>query len=514
MLFNSFEYVFFFLPIVFFGFNLLILANIQVTTLWLLTASLFFYSWWYPPFLVILMSSIILNFLFGKILYRTGSKLILFFCASLNLSLLIYYKYFEFLFSGLGVTIWSLEHGEIAIPLAISFFTFQQITFLVDSYRRQRSAHSFQDYALFVSFFPQLIAGPIVHHSEMLSQLRRIRQTKWIDLGVGITFIVVGLFKKVVFGDTFASFADPIFASAASGAEISFIEAWLGVLSFTFQIYFDFSGYSDIATGSARIFGIRLPLNFFSPYKADSIIEFWRRWHITLSRFLREYVYFPLGGNRKGMSKGLCNIIIVMLIGGLWHGASMNFVIWGGIHGLYIVINHIWYLISSWSYRVLGYSLSLGFQISWFLTFISVVVAWVFFRAEGLSAAENILRGMVGNSGFFVFPYQLESTLRPIASFLQLDGIDFKAWIGFSYIGKQQLLILVCAALLVFIAPNTHQLLGRFHPALQHSVYKPQESSFRMRWTPSLLSAIIVLIMFLVAVYYMRQETTFLYFQF
>ena len=291
---------------------------------WLVLASLFFYGWWNPAYLLLIIGSMLFNYYTGVQLSYRQNRLFLGIAIALNLALLGYFKYANFFvenisdLAGLG---WNIEH--IVLPLAISFFTFQQIAYLVDAYRRETSEYNFLHYALFVSFFPQLISGPIVHHKEMLPQFIRetARFIEYRHLAIGISVFILGLFKKVVVADSLAPYSIEAFNAVAAGEMLTFFEAWKGALAYTFQLYFDFSGYSDMAIGLAMLFGIRLPLNFDSPYKANSVIEFWQRWHITLSRFLRDYLYIPLGGNRKGQKRRYLNLMITMLLGGLWHGA-------------------------------------------------------------------------------------------------------------------------------------------------------------------------------------------------
>ncbi len=235
-----------------------------------------------------------------------------------------------------------LALGTVVLPIGISFFTFQKIAFLVDAYRGRVDRLNFIDFVLFVTFFPQLIAGPIVHHSEVMRQFRDQTPLSTQTVALGVTIFTIGLAKKVLLADTAALFASPLFDAVAAGARPDMLAAWGSALAYTAQLYFDFSGYSDMAIGGGLLFGIRLPVNFASPYKAESIIEFWHRWHITLSRFLREYLYIPLGGNLKGPSRRFVNLLITMLLGGLWHGAGWTFVVWGALHGFYLVVNHLW----------------------------------------------------------------------------------------------------------------------------------------------------------------------------
>jgi len=330
MLFNSDLFIFIFLPIVLFGYYWFGMYKSLYSVIWLVLASLFFYSWWNPPYLVLILGSMLFNFYCGKYIGKTldthrsrVAKIILWLGISLNLLVLFYFKYSNFFIDNINkVFEVGLVVETIILPLAISFFTFQQITFLVDSFRGETRDYYFHHYALFVSFFPQLIAGPIVHHTEMMPQFdkRETYQFFWENISIGMSIFIIGLFKKVILADNLALFSTPVFDFALINNSITFFEAWGGALAYTFQLYFDFSGYSDMAIGIARMFGVILPLNFNSPYKSASIIEFWRRWHMTLSRFLRDYLYIPLGGSRKGNLRRYVNLMLTMLLGGLWHG--------------------------------------------------------------------------------------------------------------------------------------------------------------------------------------------------
>ena len=349
MLFNSYTFIFAFLPI-----TLLVFYRIggrghhRVAIGWLVATSLFFYGWWAPRYVWLIVTSVLVNYALGVVLATRAAsqdgprKRLLAVGVSANLGLLAYFKYANFFVDNVRHLFHiDVEIGQIVLPLAISFFTFQQIAYLVDAHRRLTREYNFLHYCLFVTFFPQLIAGPIVHHGEMLPQFGkettyRLNRT---NLEVGVTFFLMGLFKKVVIADGIARYGTPVFDAAQAGLTIDFWQAWAGALAYTFQIYFDFSGYSDMAIGIARMFGIKLPLNFHSPYKATSVIEFWRRWHMTLSRFLRDYLYIPLGGNRKGPGRRHANLMVTMLLGGLWHGAGWTFMYWGGLHGLYLIVS-------------------------------------------------------------------------------------------------------------------------------------------------------------------------------
>lgn len=385
MLFNSYVFIFAFLPLVFFVY--FFLNKKRLSTLakaFLVSASLFFYAYWSVYYLPILLGSIVFNFLVSKFLAKHQSKAILIFGIVCNLALLGYFKYADFLISNLNaIANTNLGLLHIALPLALSFVTFQQIAYLVDSYNKQTKENSFLNYCLFITFFPQLIAGPIVHHKEMMPQFANkfnlIKNYKFIALGLFV--FSMGLFKKSVVADIFS-----IFANAGFDVErnLTFLQAWATSLSYTFQLYFDFSGYCDMAIGLALLFNIRLPINFNSPYKALNIQDFWHRWHITLSRFLRDYIYIPLGGNRKGQYRTYINLFLVFLIGGLWHGAAWTFVVWGALHGFAIVIHRCWQKLN----------FKLNKIIAWIITFNFVNFTWIFFRAKSFEDAMKVIRGM------------------------------------------------------------------------------------------------------------------------
>ena len=403
MLFNSAEFLFLFLPFTIITFLTLAkrFGN-EAAILGLVGCSLFFYGWWNPIYLVLLICSMGFNYYLGRIISKRADKKLLIIGISVNLFAIAYFKYTGFILENVNsITSSDFSAGDIILPLAISFFTFQQIAYLVDSYKGITKEYSILHYALFVSFFPQLIAGPIVHHRDMLPQFERSRRYRLnaSDVGIGITIFAIGLFKKTVLADGVSVYANPVFNLAEQGEAIDFFAAWGGALAYTFQLYFDFSGYSDMAIGIARIFGIILPLNFYSPYKAANISEFWRRWHMTLSQFLRDYVYIALGGNRKGKISRYSNLLITMLLGGLWHGAGWNFVIWGGLHGTYLVINHSWQFILHRNSAAHIQNSSLYRYFAWFLTMLAVIIGWVFFRATSLDGALTIIQGMIGLNG-------------------------------------------------------------------------------------------------------------------
>ncbi len=401
MLFNSYEFIFVFLPITFFIYFFLKSRKLEkASKIFLVLSSLFFYAWWNILYLNIIIASIIFNYFVGKTLalynkeeHIVSKKTILTIGILGNAVLLIYYKYLDFFITNINFVFDSnIELLHLVLPLAISFFTFQQIAYLVDSYRGETKEYDFLNYALFVTFFPQLIAGPIVHHKEMMSQFIRPKNSS-IDIDnimVGLFIFSIGLFKKVVIADTFAIWTSNGFDHSMT---LTFTEAWIASLSYTFQLYFDFSGYADMAIGAALLFNIKLPINFNSPYKATSVQDYWRRWHITFGRFLRDYIYIPLGGNRKGLGRTYVNLMITLLFAGLWHGAGWGFVIWGFLHGVALIINHQW--------KYLGFKMSV--VSAWIITFFYINFTRVFFRANSLDDAVKVLKGMFGVDGFSLY---------------------------------------------------------------------------------------------------------------
>ncbi|TFB19279.1 MBOAT family protein [Filobacillus milosensis] len=393
MLFNSFEFIFVFLPVMFIGYYILNRFNFSIAKVWLLCGSLFFYSWWNPIYLPLLLASIFVNFFIGiwltKIQVGIQKKAFLTLGILFNVSLLGFFKYYDFLVENLNYAFGAnFNVLHLILPLAISFFTFQQIAYLVDSYRGVAKERNFLNYALFVSFFPQLIAGPIVHHSIVMPQYMdsNNRKIHAENIAKGLFIFSIGLFKKVAIADTFAIWATTGFGSAET---LTFFDGWVTSLSYTFQLYFDFSGYTDMAIGAALLFNIKLPTNFYSPYKAVSIQDFWRRWHITLTNFLTHYIYIPLGGSRVHAARIYGNILIVFFISGLWHGAGWTFVVWGMLHGIASVIHRFW---SKAGFR-------LPTLLAWFVTFQFINATWVLFRAPDFTTAMQVLSAMVGLNG-------------------------------------------------------------------------------------------------------------------
>ena len=509
MLFNSIEFLLFFLPVTLFVY--LRIQDARIALLWISLASLFFYGYWNPIYLLLILASIFVNLSLGKRIVKVeGSNKYYLTAAGVtfNLALLGYFKYANFFVENVGELIgteWTID--QIVLPLAISFFTFQQIAYLVDSSRGKVVEHGIIEYVAFVTFFPQLIAGPIVHQKDMLPQFRKIFALKNVpgNLALGFTIFSIGLFKKVGIADELALYANPVFDFALGDGQLSFSEAWGGALAYTFQLYFDFSGYSDMAIGLGQMFGITLPVNFASPYKSRSIIEFWRTWHISLSNFLRDYLYITLGGNRFGELMRYRNLFLTMLLGGFWHGAGWNFLMWGALHGFYLTLNHLWRSLPF--HESLADSRTYGY-LSWALTFLCVVIGWVFFRAESVDAAFSVLASMFALNGAHlpsavieVLPGFLSDKFQVGAFFpnLRLDwGVA--------------VLILVPAALIAFIAPNVFEMFaGRLDGDINAKVSRRDT---RITWQPSIVWALVASLFITYSLLSLSEPSEFLYFQF
>ena len=480
MLFNSNTFLFAFLPTVFVGFLLINrYLGIAYAQLWLAAASIIFYGWANWEFVPLLLFSITVNYIVGGTLSRRRAMGlltpgILGLGVVFNLLLLGYFKYAGFLDANVeAATGVSLGLMGVVLPVGISFYTFTQIAFLVDAARGDAQEYDLKRYVLFVTFFPHLIAGPIIHHKEMMPQFARLtaKGETLENLSVGLVLFAIGLAKKCIIADPLGSFASPIFARAESGEELHFFIAWAGVLAYTFQIYFDFSGYSEMAIGLARMFGVKFPANFNSPYKATSIVDFWRRWHMTLSRFLRDYVYVPLGGNRKGDLRRYVNLMAVMLVGGLWHGASWTFVLWGGLHGSYLLVNHAWsaacekQLLPISAVRAIGHA-------SWALTFFAVTVAWVTFRAESLDGAFRLYQAMFLFDGLSL-PVEAEQVVRALLPATWASTIQF-----FAENSREQfylgLIWIFVAAGIAFLMPNALQITAAARPTTDFAAVSAQ----------------------------------------
>lgn len=389
MLFSSQVFILLFLPIALAAYHAC--ADHRRARLWALTLCSFaFYGWWDLRFLPLLVAAITLNWALGRWYLSHGrSRGLIVVGIVAHLLLIGFFKYANFFADALAA-VSGAEHQRwsIVLPLAISFFTFQQISYLVDLKRGVAPAYDWLEYTAYIVFFPHLIAGPIVRHNELIGQFAAHphRSGALETAARGLVLFVLGLVKKVFFADELAPVADPVFASALAGTVPATLDAWLGAFAYTLQLYFDFSAYSDMAIGLGALFGLRLPLNFDRPYRATSIREFWRRWHMSLSRFFRDYLYIPLGGNRQGFVATSLVVLFTMTLCGLWHGAGWTFIAWGALHGAAIVGSR------AWGYTRVPVPAALG----WLLTMGFVIVGWVLFRAETFAAAAAVLAGMAG----------------------------------------------------------------------------------------------------------------------
>jgi alginate O-acetyltransferase complex protein AlgI len=489
MLFNSFVFVLVFLPLTVIVFFAAGRFSRKAAAAVLAAASLIFYSYWDPRYLILLLASVAINYTAGRAISRARDRNLAWWFAAAgigaDLAILGYYKYADFFITSLNTAgALSIPVLGVVLPIGISFFTFTQIAFLADVYKGGVREYRFIHYLLFVTYFPHLIAGPILHHKEIMPQFEDVHtyepETK--NFTIGFLIFLIGLGKKVLLADTFAAYANPVFDAASLNHSVDFASAWAGTLSYTLQIYFDFSGYTDMAVGLSLLFGIRLPINFNSPYKAISIIDFWRRWHMTLSRFLRDYLYIPLGGNRNGPLRRYTNLLVTMLLGGLWHGASWTFVAWGGLHGLYLIVNHAWAAVFPVSHPNRLRALAAGGT-----TFMAVVFAWVLFRAPTFRAAANIIQAMVGGTEI---------------------STDFHAWSAdwSSQFGLQESGERVAATILVGLG------LCWFFPNSQEIAYGLQLFRGRMQW--GTFGAVAVMIVILLAINASRGVSEFIYFNF
>lgn len=495
----------------------------QLAITWLIIASLFFYGRTRPDNLLLIVVSMGINYYLGyrisNSLEKSWNKKIIFFLGiTFNIGLITYFKYFVFLLSNINQIIDSdFTLPAIVLPLGISFFTFQQIAYLVDAYRGETKEYDLRKYMLFVCFFPQLIAGPIVHHKEILPQFEKesIYKFSQTALSIGLTVFIAGLFKKVIFADRIAEYSNLAFAAASQGIGLTFAESWVGALGYTLQLYFDFSGYCDMAIGASYMFGIRLPLNFNSPYKAISIVDFWRRWHITLSHFLRDYLYIPLGGSRQGEFRRYLNLLVTMLLGGLWHGAGWTFIFWGGLHGIYLIVNHLYRSVRlGWGHNLKndGWLLRTTGQT---VTFIAVVISWVFFKASSFEVAISILKSMFGFNGIDL-PEFLESYL----GFLRNVGIGFSGFtvnVGISQ--KYATFGILILLMIAWFTPNTQQWMGKYNPALTDPVEQYQSDWQQkfwhyLSWKPNKIWTVIIASLTSLSLLCFSRVSEFLYFQF
>ena len=534
MLFNSYEFIFAFLPVVLVVFFALGRASRSWALRWLIVASLFFYAWWRPLNVLIIAPSVLINFVLARMLQRLGkrgsrssARAVLLLGIAFNVAFLGYFKYSNFLVGAINDAFGTqMVLARVILPLGISFITFQKIAFLIDVYAGRVEAFTLQNYCLFVLFFPQLIAGPIVHYSEMMPQfLRASCRFDKENVSVGMTLLAFGLFKKVYIADGVAPLVTPIYDQATSGNSIPLLAAWIAAIGFTLQIYFDFSGYTDMALGIARLFGVRLPPNFNSPLRASSVIDFWQRWHMTLTRFLTAYIYNPLvlwltrrraarnrwdfaGRNRSFQAfiePLVFPTVLTMLVSGIWHGAGYTFIVWGLLHGLFLTVNQAW--------RLLGPKLALDKPrnrqfmqpLGFIVTFACVAASMVIFRSANLRAATDLLQGMLGLHG------------------IGLTGLRSSTDVGL----KRMAFWVAVPALIAFVCPNSLQILSRYEPALGWKSSGPGHfpgfgrgphdgatAESPILWRPSLAWAAVVSIVAAIGIFYIGGQSEFLYWQF
>jgi alginate O-acetyltransferase complex protein AlgI len=429
-----------------------------------------------------------------------------------NLITLGYFKYTNFFVDSLrAVSGLDVQISAIVLPIGISFFTFTQIAFLVDTYQGKVREARFLPYLLFVTYFPHLIAGPVLHHAEMMPQFGRAETYRFrLDNVVsGTTLLLIGLVKKVVLADGIGYYVAPTFAAAQTGRPIDLLAAWAAALTYALQLYFDFSGYSDMAIGAARCFGVTFPANFDSPYKSTNIIEFWRRWHMTLSRFLRDYLYISLGGNRRGTARRYINLMITMLLGGLWHGANWTFVAWGGLHGIYLVLNHLWHALRTRAHRK---SPSNSWRVaSSVLTFVCIIVAWVFFRADTFSTALNLIEGMTGMHGVSL-PEGIIAQIEILRPLLRSLGVTFVYYDGAKTVSEWVWIFALLA--IVLVAPNTQELTRKFNPVLEIKSHIDHKIYGAVTWYPSVGWAAIIGAVAFFSIISITRVSEFLYWQF
>lgn len=453
MLFNSFAFIFLFLPLSLGGYFVLAKANRHVLArAWLVVSSLIFYGYWNFSYVPLLLISIALNFVFGMLIrsQEYGSRLSTFYMmlgVGINLALLAFYKYTKLFLSTLNY--WHVTNvavPDIVLPLGISFFTFTQIAYLVDVYREERAEYQPVSYSLFVTFFPHLIAGPVLYHKAVVPQLQSDLRARFSvrSVSTGLAMFTIGLAKKVLIADNVAAYVGPVFSHAANA---TMPEAWIGVTAYALQIFFDFSGYSDMAFGLARMMNIRIPTNFNSPYKASSIIDFWQRWHTSLSYFLRSYLFMPIVGYSLSGARQAMGLMLTMLLGGLWHGADWTFMIWGGLHGCFLIVNHLW--------RKLKIKLNRHFCIT--LTFICVAVSFAFFRAESVAGGCEMVKAMFGFHGMAI-PQNL--------ALLNKLHLNLPIREGQTYMvgGFKSVLVIAFLLLVVSWMPSTDEIAAKFKP--------------------------------------------------
>jgi D-alanyl-lipoteichoic acid acyltransferase DltB (MBOAT superfamily) len=543
VLFNSYTFVFVFLPLTLAGLFAIAAFSRDWALRWLICASLFFYAWWRPLNVLLIAPSIAVNYALARMLLRLGENptgrraatALLVVGIVFNVVFLGFFKYNDFIRTAINdVSGAHLALTHIILPLGISFITFQKIAFLVDVHAGRVKSFSFQDYCLFVLFFPQLVAGPIVHYREMMPQFQRIScRPDRQDFAAGLTLFLFGLFKKAVIADGISPLVTPIYEHAATVGGTSLLIAWMAAVGFTLQIYFDFSGYTDMALGIARSIGVRLPSNFDSPLRATSIIDFWLRWHMTLTRFLTAYIYNPLvlTLTRRRLAQGrpgfggrnttpgafvqllMFPTLLTMLISGLWHGAGYLFIVWGALHGCYLTVNHAWRVIRPKLWPDEASYLRIMKPGGLVLTFVSVVVAMVFFRSPNMRAAFDLLSGMIGRHGV-ALPQSLYEHLGSLAGALRHLGVVAENWSAQDFLSLT--VWIFCLMVIVLASPNTLQILAFYEPSLgaARRASDREARGAMIEWRPSLVWALGISVIGVIGILSLGGRSEFLYWQF
>jgi alginate O-acetyltransferase complex protein AlgI len=530
VLFNSYPFIFGFLPVVLIGYQIAAHFHRRAVVLWLVVASMAFYAYWRPGFLVLLLCSVLMNYLLaclisGRIANRIPSQWLLWIGIGVNLAALCYYKYFFPLLNWMARSAHSgTRWNDVVLPLGISFFTFTQIAYLVDLQEGSAKQQDLASYSLFVTFFPHLIAGPILHHGEIMPQFQQDRdyRLRSNDLAVGVSWFIMGLFKKVMLADQFAI---PANAAFRAPFHLGALSSWAGVLAYSLQLYFDFSGYSDMALGLARMFSIDFPLNFSSPYKAASIIDFWQRWHMTLTRYITVYIYNPASMwiRRRRLAKGqkisvkalttrrgfadmvVAPTLLTLVLAGIWHGAGLQFAIFGILHGIYLSINHAWLIFRKAPDPAAQSLISrhLGHVAAVLLTFSAVLLGQVFFRANSVSDALVMLGGLMGLHGL--------GHLAPLKDGIALHGGNGPG----EYLATlRDWAELVVGFIIVWTFPNTQQILLKFGPALEVTKADLEARLVPVFWRPSAAWGATLGMAFVMILIRLQDPSTFLYFQF
>ena len=526
MLFNSFYFILFFLPICLLIYSLALkFKNKNIKIIWLVFCSLLFYGWWNPYYLILIIFSILFNFYISNFLTNKNKLLFLWIGILTNLSILIYYKYLNFFIE--NVNEWmgsSIIINKIILPLGISFFTFQQIAYLVDIYNQKSKKGSILYYFSFVTFFPQLIAGPIVNYRKVIHQFHFNEYLNFNkSIIVGFTIFVIGLFKKLCIADKIAIYSNHMFEVATYGPVLTFFESWAAATAFTMQLYFDFSGYSDMAIGLGLLFGISLPLNFNSPFKSTNISIFWRNWHMTLSEFIRNYIYVPLSLSlsRFGLNNNLnsLNFFIISIVTpiffsyfliGIWHGAGWNFILFGLLHACFLLIQISWKNLINFFSDYNGIKEKKIYRtLSQLLTFISVVVAFVLFRAENIETAKNIYYSMMGFNKINL-PQHFFPHLQPLLMEFNFnfDGLQKNSFIHGPIITTHIIVLII----IVMFFPNTIEIMRNYIDDKDH-LNIVNKKSF-INWKPNFLWGIIIAIMFFFSILSITTPSEFLYFDF